>query len=178
MTAPQNARICRMVFLWLKPTAIAGTFFAVLLIAGRVAGARKRAAMADGSYARRFVYIENDGTARELHSSEQAYFNTTFPGPDGPYWKRSYSQRDGWGEIGGFLERSKLPPGHAVAPAPQEKPPTFEFTRAEYIQFLRRKGIDVKEFPDGSYVIPTQKPEIIAAIRSRRTSLFTWFKIK
>jgi hypothetical protein len=119
------------------------------------------------------LYINADGSARELHPSEREYLDTPFRGDDGnrPRLKRSYSEKDGWGEISGFMERSKLPLGYAIGPAPQQEPATFKpLTQAELIQFLRDKGVEVTECPDGSYVIPTQEPEVIAKLRSRRRS--------
>jgi hypothetical protein len=46
-----------------------------------------------------YVYVNADGTARELHANEQKYLETDFKGGDGaaPYVKSSYQERDGWG---------------------------------------------------------------------------------
>ena len=45
------------------------------------------------------LYVEVDGTARELHADERAYLETDFEGGDGarPYVKSKYEQRDGSG---------------------------------------------------------------------------------
>ena len=58
-----------------------------------------------------YPYISPDGTARELHANERKYLETPFKLGDGntPYIKIDYDARDGWGEIRGYLERSKLP---------------------------------------------------------------------
>jgi len=72
----------------------------------------------------RYVYVNADGTARELHPSEQKYLETEFKGGDGaaPYVKSSYAQRDGWGELTGYLERSLLPDGIPIHDAPADDP--------------------------------------------------------
>lgn len=103
------------IFFGLKPTAtIALSIVAlsgVLLIVGRRVNARLRASMADGSYARRFVYVEDDGSARELTATELDYLNTEFRGADGarPYIKYRYSSITPDHRLGGFLLRKKLP---------------------------------------------------------------------
>ena len=55
-----------------------------------------------------YVYVEADGSARELHQSERTYLETPYDMADGarPAVKESYSQKNGWGEIRGFLKRS------------------------------------------------------------------------
>lgn len=67
-----------------------------------------------------FVYVEVDGTARELHADERAYLETDFEGGDGarPYVKSKYEQRDGSGGLSGYLRRSKLPAGASIKPNP------------------------------------------------------------
>lgn len=67
-----------------------------------------------------FVYVEVDGSARELRTDERAYLETEFEGADGarPYIKTKYEQLDGWGKLSGYLYRSELPAGLSVKPAP------------------------------------------------------------
>ncbi len=108
-----------------------------------------------------YVYVNADGSARELHPNERKYLETPFQGGDGarPYVKRSYSQKDGWGEIAGFLKRSKLPPGTPVSAAPEQEP-RMPLTKADHIQFLRSKGMEVVEHSNGSITVnkPAKKP--------------------
>jgi len=70
------------------------------------------------------VYVENDGSARELTTAEKKYVDTEFSPFDGsrPYVKESYEARNGWGELIGYLPRDQLPPGIAVDPAPTDIP--------------------------------------------------------
>jgi len=101
-----------------------------------------------------YVYVNTDGTARELHAGERRYLETEFRGGDGaaPYVKSTYSQRDGWGEISGYLKRSELPAGTVIHAAPAEDPQR-PLDRAEYIAWLRNKGVEVIENSDGSTTI-------------------------
>ena len=104
-----------------------------------------------------YVYVLADGSARELHANERKYLETEFSGGDGnmPYIKDSYEERNGWGEIKGFLKRAQLPLGTRIAAAPAEDP-SKPMNREEYIAFLRGKGLEVIENPDGSFT--SQKP--------------------
>ena len=101
-----------------------------------------------------YVYVIADGTARELHASERQYLETEFSGGDGaaPYIKSNYSERDGWGEISGYLERSELPAGTVTHHAPAEDP-RRPLSQTEYIAWLRNKGVEVIENSDGSMTI-------------------------
>jgi hypothetical protein len=104
-----------------------------------------------------YVYVNADGTARELHASEQKYLETEFKGGDGaaPYVKSSYEERDGWGELTGYLERSLLPDGIPIDDAPADDP-KHAFSRQEYIAWLCSKGAAVTENSDRS--LTTSKP--------------------
>jgi hypothetical protein len=99
-----------------------------------------------------YVYVNSDGSARELHPSERIHLETPFHPADGgrPYIKRGYSQKNGWGEIAGVLKRSKLPQGTRILGPPEEDPLRTP-TREERIQFLRAKGIEVVENSDGTF---------------------------
>jgi hypothetical protein len=111
------------IFLGIGKTAMIAMFlialFAALLIAGRRAKARRQASMADGSYGRRFVYVQDDGMARELTATELDYLNTEFHGADGdrPYIKYRYSSLTPDRRLRGFLLRKKLPRQVDVKPA-------------------------------------------------------------
>ena len=99
-------------------------------------------------------YINADGTARELHASEREYLEKEFTLGDGamPYIKDSYDERDGWGELSGYLKRAALPPGTAVADAPPEDR-RRPLTREEFAAWLRSKGAGVTENSDGSIIV-------------------------
>ena len=101
-----------------------------------------------------YVYINADGTARELHAGERAWLETEFQGGDGamPSIKDSYEERNGWGELGGYLARTALPAGTPVGDAPAEDP-RRPMSRADTIAWLRGKGVDVTENDDGSLTV-------------------------
>ena len=102
----------------------------------------------------RYVHVEADGSARELHPDERAYLEQEFRGGDGaaPYIKSAHEELNGWGDLSGYLERSRLPQNLAVAGAPQENP-NRPLNRADYIASLRSRGMDVVENSDGSFTI-------------------------
>jgi hypothetical protein len=65
----------------------------------------------DGDREHRFVYIDEKGASRELTPDERDYLNTKFHGADGarPYIKSRYRERNGHGNLSGFLRRRHLP---------------------------------------------------------------------
>jgi hypothetical protein len=71
-----------------------------------------------------YVYVEDDGAARELEADEVEYLNTEFHGGDGgrPYIKSRYNQLTPDKRIGGYLRREKLPPGIVVKTAADANP--------------------------------------------------------
>ena len=75
-----------------------------------------------------YVWVEDDGTYRELTLEDRDYLEESFhPADSGrPYVKHSLYQRTPDGLIGGFLKRSKLPrglqPGQPIPPEPPHKP--------------------------------------------------------
>lgn len=105
-----------------------------------------------------YVYVDADGSARELHLSERRYLRTEFKGGDGaaPHVKSSYDERNGWGEIAGYMQRELLPHGTPVHRAPVADP-LKPLGQAEQIAWLRSKGVEVIENSDGSFTM-TAKP--------------------
>ena len=105
-----------------------------------------------------YIYVCSDGSARELHPDGRKYLETPFHPADGgrPYVKGSYKQKNGWGEITGFMKRSKLPQGTQIAPAPHENP-VKPLTREDQIRFLREKGMEIIENSNGSFT--ARKPQ-------------------
>lgn len=68
-----------------------------------------------------YVFVNDDGTVRDLSSSEQTYLSMVFSPGDGarPYIKSHFEALDGWNSISGFIERRKVPsdiPIHPVDP--------------------------------------------------------------
>lgn len=67
--------------------------------------------MKAGTYANRFIYVNEDGSARALTPDERNYLNTKFYPSDGsrPYVKSRYDQTTPDGRISGFLLKKRLP---------------------------------------------------------------------
>jgi hypothetical protein len=97
-----------------------------------------------------YVYVNADGSARELHPNERKHLETFFDpfGGGGPPVKYKYSQKLESGQIAGFLRRSKLPRGMEILRAPAEDP-SKPLSREEEMQLYRDKGLDVVEHVDG-----------------------------
>jgi hypothetical protein len=58
-----------------------------------------------------YVYVNQDGSVRELSQGEQEYLSKKFDPFDGarPYIKSNYRSLDGWGSLSGYLERRRVP---------------------------------------------------------------------
>jgi hypothetical protein len=58
-----------------------------------------------------YVWVDDDGEARELDADERAYLSTTFHPADGarPYVKIRYESRTPDGRLSGYLRRRQLP---------------------------------------------------------------------
>jgi hypothetical protein len=102
------------------------------------------------------VFVEDDGTVRELHQSERAYLETPFDPTDGarPFVKSSYKKKDGWGSTEGFCLRSKIPSNISIGEAPLEDPSenTKERFLAKQIKFAKENGFEIIEEADGRVI--------------------------
>lgn len=65
-----------------------------------------------------YVYVEHDGSARELNGDERTDLEADDKGPDRPYVKWRYGKRNGRGDLSGYLRRWQLPARVRVYPAP------------------------------------------------------------
>jgi hypothetical protein len=74
------------------------------------------------------VYINDDGSARELTEADKKYVDTEFSPLDGarPYIKSAYSERTALGETRGYLPRTEVPEGVLINPAPPESEPQHQ----------------------------------------------------
>ena len=121
------------VTIWLG-WALALVLFGVFVWIRRQRRARSTLSTPSGSYVRPpkrgampnasgvLVYINDDGSARELTETDKKYVDTEFSPLDGarPYIKSHYSQRTAVGEIRGYLPRTEVPGGVPIDPAPPE----------------------------------------------------------
>ena len=98
-----------------------------------------------------YVFVENDGSVRELHSEERKYLETPFSPFDGgrPYTKEDYESRDGWKSIKGFCPRAKIPDGMLIAGAPNNNP-NPNLSKAELSKLLQEKGFVITEQTGGT----------------------------
>ena len=105
-----------------------------------------------------YVFVENDGSVRELHSEERKYLETPFSPFDGgrPYTKEDYQSRDGWKSLKGFCPRSKIPNGMRIAGAPDHSLdpnlPNPNLSKAELSKLLREKGFEITEQTGGTVI--------------------------
>ncbi len=105
-----------------------------------------------------YVYINADGTARELHATERAWLETEYALGDGaaPNVKESYDTRNGWGELNGYLAREALPAGAPVADAPVEDP-IKPMSIDAFVAWLAKKGVRATVNNDAATTIPGRK---------------------
>lgn len=66
----------------------------------------------------KFVYVNQDGSVREVSPAERAYLSEEFTPADGgqPYIKSRYKSRDGWGSQSGFILRRRVPAKIQILP--------------------------------------------------------------
>ena len=71
-----------------------------------------------------YVYVELDGSVRELYNDEIEYLKEEFHPNDGnrPYIKYSYKELTPSGKISGFIRRRRAPRHLAISPVPQPEP--------------------------------------------------------
>ena len=108
-----------------------------------------------------FVFVNDDGSVRELHAAERQYLETPFNGADGarPYIKTSFDSRDGWGSRRGFCQRSKVPDNVPIAAAPADDP-NPPMTAEQFIKWLQPKtGWSATQQPDGRVVFEPPKQD-------------------
>jgi hypothetical protein len=83
---------------------------------GTIVDPPKMAAMPNVAGA--LVYVNEDGSVRELTEAEKKYVDTEFSPLDGarPHVKSRYSDRTAWG-LRGYLPRTEVPYGTSIHPA-------------------------------------------------------------
>ena len=108
-----------------------------------------------------FVYVNQDGSVRELSPNEQIYLSTKFQGGDGgrPYIKANYKSSDGWGSQSGFIERRHVPKHIEIAKVNPNYDAAVKGLEEDYFKLMveaqRAAGDIITVNPDGSV---TSKP--------------------
>ncbi len=111
---------------------------------------RKRRASNDGEF--QYVYVNQDGSVRELSPNEQKYLNEKFSPGDGgrPYIKSSYKSLDGWGSMSGFLHRKKVPDNVTITPVNPQYDSLVADDSIDFLEDHRLVGDIIETNPDGS----------------------------
>src|SRR5690242_18871066 len=96
------------------------------------------------SNANELVYVNEDGSVRELADAEKTHVTTHFSPLDGarPYIKSRYSDRTALG-IQGYLPRAEIPHAIAIAPAPEQdkpQPQTPQAVADALSELIRKHG--------------------------------------
>jgi len=109
---------------------------------GTIVNPPKMAVMPNAGEA--LVYVNEDGSVRELTDAEKTYVETEFSPLDGarPYIKSRYVDRTAWG-IQGYLPRTNVPHGMSIHPAPPQnllQPQTPQAVADSLVQLVRRHG--------------------------------------
>lgn len=121
----------------------------------------------------KYVYVGDDGLARELSPKEQANLCKRFlPGDGGaPYIKNHYKSVDGWGGLAGYLERRKLPLKITIFPVNPEID-SIEFDTKDYLMRMSvAAGDTVTKTEDGSPLF-SPAPGVSGKDRHRRVKSF------
>lgn len=108
-----------------------------------------------------YVYVNQDGSVRELSPKEKDYLNEEFPPGDGarPYIKDSHKSLDGWGSMSGFLPRGKVPSSLVINPVNPQYDSLIANRPVEYFDEHQICGDATETYPDGSVII-TPNPKL------------------
>jgi hypothetical protein len=107
-----------------------------------------------------YVYVEDDGSAREIAEDEREYLETEYHPNDGarPYIKLRYESLNGWGSIAGYLNRAQLPASIQISPVPSKPKTSTDINHM--IEAHKKAGDTIIEKPDGSLVITVNRDAI------------------
>ncbi|HEY2343135.1 MAG TPA: hypothetical protein VGH90_08915 [Chthoniobacteraceae bacterium] len=97
----------------------------------------------------KFVYVNQDGSVRELSPKERDYLSRKFAPTDGaqPYIKRTYASIDGWGSQSGFIKCRRVPPRLEILPVN----PGYEMEEdcESIMEIQRATGDAIETLPNG-----------------------------
>ena len=98
-----------------------------------------------------YVYVNQDGSVRELSPNEQAYLEEEFSPFDGarPYIKSSYESLDGWGSMSGFIPRKEIPTDMGIDPVNPQYDALVANDSVDFLEAHRLAGDIIETGPDG-----------------------------
>lgn len=99
-----------------------------------------------------YVYINQDGSAREVSPQEQRYLSQEFSGGDSGrlYIKASYESLDGWGSQSGFIARRRVPIQVLIRPVHPNYDAAVKELDEDLLGLHRAARDDIAKNPDGS----------------------------
>lgn len=99
-----------------------------------------------------YVYVNQDGSARELSPDEQRFLSEKFPFGDSgrPYIKINYESVDGWGSLSGFIRRRCVPSHVNIGTVNPDYDVAVKELSYDPIALHRASGDVVVNNPDGS----------------------------
>ncbi len=108
-----------------------------------------------------YVYVNQDGSVRELSPNEQEYLKEEFSPGDGarPYIKSSYKSQDGWGSMSGFIPRKKVPSNVTIDAVNPIYDSLVTNDSIDFLEDHRLVGDIIETNPDGS-VTCTPNPDL------------------
>jgi hypothetical protein len=109
----------------------------------------KRGSVDEGAF--EYVYVNQDGSVREVSPNEQEYLEEEFSPYDGarPYTKSSYESLDGWGSMSGFIPRNMIPTGTRIDPVNPQYDSLVANDSVDYLEAHRLAGDIIETGPDG-----------------------------
>lgn len=109
----------------------------------------------------KFVYVNQDGSVRELSPGEQDYLSQKFLGGDGgrPYIKSSYESSNGWGSQSGYIRRRRVPSRIAILPVNPNYDTAVKEITEDVLNTYRAAGDIIVTNHDGS-ITCTPNPAI------------------
>jgi hypothetical protein len=110
---------------------------------------RKRRSEDEGAF--EYVYVNQDGSVRELSPNEREYLEKDFSPFDGarPYIKSSYESLDGWGSMSGFIPRKMVPTDIRIDPVNPQYDSLVSNDSVDFLEAHRLAGDIIETGPDG-----------------------------
>jgi hypothetical protein len=118
----------------------------------------------------KFVYVNQDGSVRELSPREQAYLSEEFSGGDSgrPYIKSRYGSSDGWGSQSGVMKRRRVPSPITILPVHPNYDALEKAIEHDMLGSHRAAGDIIQTNDDGS-ITCTPNPTISRKERFERS---------